>query len=278
MGIGDAISVDTGTPGLTERTFDRASAVYLLPLAGILASELFLFFGHTSYALGGHLVTLMVSLVAPMHFTDEALGFRAIALVPLFRLVNLGMPVFFELTLLWFPLIYGPFIPGLYLLAKRYHPPADPDFWWRRGALLFVPLVLPLAAVLGTIEYSIIHPAALIPSWSATGLLTITVVMIGFVGLVEELLFRGILQRTFQHRLGRWSGVLLASALFGLMHSGYGTPAEVVFAGVIGLIFGLIYDWTDSLALISVLHGVLNVFLFAILPLGGAAMLPFLSA
>jgi membrane protease YdiL (CAAX protease family) len=42
---------------------------------------------------------------------------------------------------------------------------------------------------------------------------------------------------------------------------------ELVFAGSIGFIFGVTYHYTDSLALVTILHGLLNVFLFAIIPL-----------
>jgi len=265
MGIGDAVSFDVDVPRETEQSLDRSAVIFLVPIVGITASEGLLYFGYTYYSLVAHFLTLLITLFAPLRYGDETAVFRALALVPVFRLVNLGMPVFFELTIYWFPLIYGPFIPGLYLLARNFRP-IGPELRMRRATLLFLPLALPLSAMLGAMEYSIIQPPALIPSWTVGNLLLITIVMIGFVGLVEELLFRGILQRTLERRLGRWSGLFIASALFGLMHSGYGVPMEVFFAGAIGFVFGLIYDWTDSLALITVLHGILNVFLFAVLP------------
>jgi membrane protease YdiL (CAAX protease family) len=98
----------------------------------------------------------------------------------------------------------------------------------------------------------------------------ITVVMVCFVGFVEEYLFRGILQGTLQQELGRWPGIVLASAVFGLMHSGYGVPAELLFAGVIGFVFGVLYDYLDSLVFVTIVHGVLNVFLFAVYPIKGS--------
>lgn len=73
---------------------------------------------------------------------------------------------------------------------------------------------------MGGIEYRTITPEALVPEWSLLQLATIAVVMIAFVGFVEELLFRGVLQAALADRLGTWPGIVLASVIFGLMHAG----------------------------------------------------------
>jgi len=239
----------------------------LVFVTGIAVSEAFLFSGRRWMAIWGHFATLVVCLSFLQRGVD-ATHVQVILLVPLFRLVNLGMPVFFELTVYWFPMIYGPLIPGL-VLVDRLNPDLDVPFGWREG-LILLPLTIPLGWVLAEVESEILQSAALIPAWNVVEVATITVVMVCFVGFVEEYLFRGLLQPTLQESLGRWPGVLLASALFGLMHSGYGVPAEVLFAGVIGLVFGLIYDYLDSLVFVTVVHGVLNVFLFAVLPIHGS--------
>lgn len=306
-----------------------------IPILGIVVSEGLLYFGYTWYALWGHLVTLLVTSLLPLRFESETTTYQALLLVPLFRLVNLGMPVFFNLTIYWFPLIYGPLVPGLILLKRsrdsvtqrgdsstgllilsgilvlsllsvadgeldfQYAPSAVITVLWFLviyGALVvgiyprresgaksglkqrlkrilpFVPCVLALAVFLAEIEFRILHPGALIPRWSAIDLLAISIVMFGFVGFVEELLFRGILQPTLESRFGVVPGLLLSSGLFGLMHSGYGLPRELVFAFVIGLLLGVIYDWTNSIELVTIIHGALNVFLFAVIPMQGSLL------
>lgn len=240
----------------------------VLPTAGILISETLLFLGYTQYALWGHLLTLLLCVFAPLRFGEDAATFQVFALIPLFRLVNLGMPVFVELTIYWLPLVYAPLLPAIYVVARNQEL-AQPSFNPRLAAVL-LPLALVLGALLAEIEYAIITPDALIPEWSLAQLALISVIMFGFVGLIEELLFRGMLQRTLEDRIGYWQGLLLASLLFGIMHSAYGAIGEVAFVSAIGLLFGLIYDRTDSLLTVTAIHGTLNVFLFAVIPFYGS--------
>lgn len=252
---------------LRKRGISIPSPAILLPMTGILLSEGLLFFGFTWYALWGHLATLILCVLAPLRLDDDVAMFQVFALVPVFRLVNLGMPVFFELTIYWFPLIYGPLIPAAYVIGRAIDAVELSPGW--TPALLALPVAIPLSAFLAAIEYEILSPEALISSWTVEQLAMIGVVMIVFVGFTEELLFRGVLQRALTARLGRWPGILLASAIFGLMHSGYRLPEELIFAGTLGLVFGVVYDWTDSLVLITIMHGILNVFLFAVFPMRG---------
>ena len=235
--------------------------------AGVVASELLLFSGRTWPAIWGHFLTLLFC-TGLLHRGNDTTLVQTFMLVPLFRLVNLGMPVFFQLTAYWFPLIYGPLVPAL-VLVDRTNPDMDVSFGLRR-ALLLLPVALPMGAALAEVESAILESAALIPTWSLGQLLMISVVMVCFVGFVEEYLFRALLQPALQDAYGRWPGILFASAIFGLMHSGYGIPAEMLFAGVIGFVFGVCYEYLDSLVFISIVHGVLNVFLFAVLPIKGS--------
>lgn len=57
--------------------------------------------------------------------------------------------------------------------------------------------------------------------------------------LTEEVYFRGILQSRV--------GILLSSALFGIIHIGYGTVLQVVAPFLLGVFFGLLARWTRGL-------------------------------
>jgi membrane protease YdiL (CAAX protease family) len=268
---GDALFSNNVVSALRKRATTFPFCAIVLPTAGIVASELFLFYGHTDLALWGHALTLLACMVVPLFHPEDTNPLRMFALIPLFRLVNLGMPVFVELTLYWFPLVYAPVLPALYLVIRT-QPRLEPRTNLRIFGLLLLPALV-VSAVLGEVEWFIITPEALIAEWSLVQLLSITVVMVGFVGFTEEVLFRGVLQTGLKVHLGRWGAILLVSALFGMMHAGYGSSLELLFAGGLGLLYGIIYEYTDSILLVSVMHGVLNVFLFAVVPLSGPAIL-----
>ncbi|WP_123538492.1 CPBP family intramembrane glutamic endopeptidase [Halosimplex salinum] len=240
-------------------------------VAAVVVSEGLLFTGRTWPAMWAHLVTL-VGCVTVFQRADRDLSvLRVFALVPLFRLVTFGMPVFFEQALYWFPLVYGPFVPTVVLVEDTL-PHVDVPIGARRDATL-APLAVPLGFALAEVEYAIVQPDALVAEWSVSQLLLVTVVMVGLVGFVEEYLFRGLLQGTLESELGRWPGLLVASGVFGLMHAGYGLYGELAFGVAVGLVFGLLYDYLDSLAFVIFVHGSLNVFLFAIIPMRGPFLL-----
>ena len=326
-------------------SFRGVTIVFLLTTV-IAASEASLFFGHLRYTIWTYFALLFALSLAPLYFEVETPIFQAFALIPVFRLVNLSMPVFFELTLFWFPLIYGPLIPVFVYFGWRASVddsdgrPAVVDDrerttgetgevgyglpWWLGGnrggkfrwvlrrvraflappeedlslsrSILYwslravVVAALPvvgiavlvslfvLTAYLAEINYSLITPVPLVPSLDFYHLAALAVIMIGVVGFVEELLFRGVLQNVLERRLGLVPGLLLASGIFGLMHSAYGVPMGIAFAGGVGVLFGVLYDATDSLVLVAAMHGLMNVFLFGIIPLTGTSPVDLLRA
>ncbi|WP_157737989.1 CPBP family intramembrane glutamic endopeptidase [Aneurinibacillus soli] len=65
----------------------------------------------------------------------------------------------------------------------------------------------------------------------------------------EEVMFRGFLYRVVANRLYPVAGLFGSSVLFGIMHPGY--PVSSVLAGVV---FGLLYQRTNSLAAPILLH------------------------
>lgn len=241
----------------------------LVPFVGIGISEWFVFTGQIDAALWIHLLTFIYCTSGPLVLASETHVLRALALVPLFRLVNLGIPVFFELTLLWLPLVYGPFLIGLFLLSKQ-HSSVTVSLRDFIELVFLSPVATVLALLLASLEYAIIQPPALIPTWDVVNVMVLAVVMLGFVGLVEEFLFRGILQRTLINRIGTVPGVGLTAVIFGLMHSAYGQTSEIGFAILFGLVVGVIYNRTSNLVIVTYIHGLLNIVLFGLYPIHGS--------
>lgn len=79
------------------------------------------------------------------------------------------------------------------------------------------------------------------------------VVVSALAGLGEELLFRGVIQAGASASFGGWSGLLVASVLFGLMHAL--SRAYFVLATLMGLYLGALYQVTDNLLLPAIVHG-----------------------
>jgi len=91
------------------------------------------------------------------------------------------------------------------------------------------------------------------------------VFLFGLVGLIEELLFRGVIYRA----LDEWHGTRLAiwgsSLAFGLYHMGQG-PLVVLAGFIIGLIFGAIRWRAGGIVGLILVHGLIDVTAKAMLP------------
>lgn len=85
----------------------------------------------------------------------------------------------------------------------------------------------------------------------------IVLISIG-AGVGEEALFRGGLQTLLIDYLGPLAGILIASALFAVVHLSKPPIMGIIFA--IGLLFGTIYYATGSLVLVMIAHAVYDVF------------------
>lgn len=73
--------------------------------------------------------------------------------------------------------------------------------------------------------------------------------------LLEEYLFRGIIQKTITTQLGPLMGIIIGSLIFGIIHI---VPQQVVYATCMGLILGSIYYLTGSLLSAITIHFVNN--------------------
>lgn len=91
----------------------------------------------------------------------------------------------------------------------------------------------------------------------AGGFDTVLLALIVVIGapLVEELVYRGLLQRSVMRPLGRVVGVVLVAAVFALIHL---TPVEYPGLFVAGLLFGGCFASTGRLGTAIVAHAAFN--------------------
>lgn len=241
-----------------------------LAMLGIVVGELIMFSGHVLVGLAVYIVTLQaitLALVLGDFSYDRKNLLQSLLLLLQLRIINLAMPQFFTVTLLWYPLVYGVMFISIYYVAIHQRITSK-DIGIDFGRMhLYLPLALIIGAAMAFIEFNILRPVPMITNLTIPNILLITIVMFVFIAAVEELIFRSILQTRLESVFGPDKGLLLASVLFGIMHAGYGLMIEIVFATFFGLVLGIIYQKTKSFPFIMIIHGTANVLLFGILPI-----------
>lgn len=251
-----------------EYEAERIRLFIAIPVLFIALAELLIFAGKVKFAIWVHIGVLVGFSLSNIIVKDLKVYriYQALMLLPILRLVNLSMPVFFDTTLYTFIFVYGPLLIPLAIIVINQRSSFEHVGITAKNLPAYTILSIPLGFLLGLGEYLTIRTGYLIPDLSIVNLLKLTFIMVFFVGLVEELIFRSILQTRLEEALGMKEGVLIAGLLFGLMHSGYGTFYEVLYTGFVGLFIGFAFYKTRSLPFVVVLHGLVNVFLFGVLP------------
>jgi uncharacterized protein len=190
-----------------------------------------------------------------------------LAIAPLIRVLSLslplaalGVPVMYRYMIVGVPILMAAFFAarGVGLAANRLY------FTWKGWPIQLLFSLSGLA--LGYFEYLILHPQALVPTagWFDIGMGMF--ILFVFTGFLEEFIFRGLLQVTGIQLFGK-TAIWIISILFGILHIGYYSIFDVVFAASVGLFFGYFALKTHSLLGISLAHGVTNITLYILLPL-----------
>lgn len=236
----------------------------IFPVSLVFLAEILIFLGNMKAAMAVHALNILMLILSSVYLENGI--YPVLMLLPLFRLLNVAMPVFFKLTLYSYSLVYAPmFIPIYFILRERVISYSEagvtPKSFW-----LYLPLAVAVGFALGWGEHSVLHSGSLIPDTSLKDILLLSLTMILFVGLVEEFVFRSALQTVLERRLGSIGGLLACSILFGFMHSGYHLPLEILFVSFAGVVFGLLFWLTKSLPIIALAHGVTNISLFLVVP------------
>lgn len=92
-------------------------------------------------------------------------------------------------------------------------------------------------------------------------ILTIIVAAVVIGPLLEEIVFRGLLQTLLLEMLGRearWAAIVIASALFASVHLGATTWHALPGLMVLGIVLGWLYERTGSLLPVYLVHAAFN--------------------
>ena len=92
----------------------------------------------------------------------------------------------------------------------------------------------------------------------------LNIVFAGLVGpLGEEVLMRGLMTTRLLKRLPLWFAIVFPTLLFGLAHAA-GGMGQIIGTTVLGLLFALVFIWTNSLRAAFLAHALNNLFVMYI--------------
>ncbi|MGD8474168.1 MAG: type II CAAX endopeptidase family protein [Anaerolineae bacterium] len=256
-----------GATGRHRIDTPRALAVVMVAfLVAITVAELLTTWADPRLGLALHGLILVGLFVASMRTVwREAWVFvLSLAFAPLIRILSMSLP------LTRFPIVYWYLITSVPLFAAVWAAGRSLGYSWRALGMTLrrwpLQIVIGLSGLaLGAAEYLILRPEPLAPelSWAATW--QPALILFVSTGLLEELIFRGLLQRAAKDTLGRW-GVPYVAMLFAVLHVGYQSLLDVVFVLIVGLFFGWVVERTRSLLGVTIAHGLTNIVLFLVMP------------
>lgn len=249
--------------GLLHRLFSAGA-----PIIAIAFAELLILTGRIKEAAAAYtllLVILSFSIIVSKNLEIRKV-YQALILLPILRLVNLSMPIYFEADLYSFIFMYLPMTIPITIIAVHQEIPGEGKMALLKKMGIYLPFSLLAGLIFAEAEYLIVQTKPFIPDLSPVNLLQLIIIMIFVVSLIEEIIFRGVIQTRLEEFLGPAGGVLLASFLFGVMHSSYGTLYEIAYTFLVGGIIGYFFYRTRSLPLVVMIHGFTNIFLFGLIP------------
>ena len=253
---------------LTRMAADRRNW-YLVPLsyAGLIASaELLIALAASRAGMILHcllLTALLWHAAWTAHSKDRAL-LACLALAPIMRIVGLWLsfPEFSPCHK--YLLVSLPLFAAAWVTARMLGYSRDALGLARRR--LPVQMAVGLTGVIvGALDYLILRPPPLSRPLNWVDAWQPVLILLVCTGLLEELIFRGLLLRTAAGSLGVW-GLWYSSLLFATMQTGYRSPAHILLSFVTAAIWAWVVRHTGSLLGVALAHGLTNVVALLILP------------
>lgn len=239
----------------------RGLGVSLFFLSFLVVAELVFANFDVTFGLVLHVVIMLLAVLSPFYLSKKSVGVaQAFLLVSLLRLVNVGLPlegisVYYQFLIIYSLLLLSLAV-YLYRLDFRLF-----DLGIRSGGFVgFVFFGVLLGVLLGFTEYTVLGVTRVFPTFFLASLSVFFI-----LGLVEELIFRGVLLKSMIH-VDPFFAILFSSVAFAVMHSVWVEPLEYVFTFYAGFVLAVVYYKTDSLIWPITTHVVINFLLFQVIP------------
>jgi len=187
----------------------------------------------------------------------------ALPLVPIARISDLtmtvkGVPLSVEYALVGLPVLGATAWVAKLVGPRRLLGRLSAWSWQQAGiGMCGVPL--------GLLAFLIFRPHPLGTDPSVAQIIWGSLIVVVFVGFLEEVIFRGLLQDALIDLYGR-SGIAWGSLLFAIAYLGVHPATYVLFAAAVGLAFGWVVERTDSLLGVILAHSLLAIGLILVWP------------
>jgi len=241
----------------------KEAIIYLL---AITAAEAVTVFVQPVWGIVCHAIVLVAVIMHSALASDYRYRhlLLSLALVPLVRIISLCMPLVNIPQIWWYPIIYAPLLVAAIAVVRIL------GYRAREVGLSFssfpVQLAVGLSGLLfGVIEYFILAPEPMVIELAWQEVWLPALIFLVCTGFVEELIFRGVLQRTAVEVFGGW-GIVYVSLLFATLHMGFLSLIDVVFVFIVALFFGWVVKKTGSLLGVALAHGITNIVLYLVVP------------
>lgn len=242
--------------------------VFLGYILFIVVAEIVTSFVDPVYGFSLHSLTLFSLLILYSLKQGENPSsklYLSLSLAPLIRIISLSMP------LANFPRYVGYIVVNIPILVATVAMMRVQGIGFKDAGITFKkPIeqaVIALTGIpIGFIDYLILRPEPLAPGLSFWGLTFLALVLLLSTGLVEELVFRGVMQRNAVEAFGERLGIIGVALIFASLHIGWLSMLDLAFVFCIGLFYGFSTLWTGNIVGVSLSHGITNVVLFMVAP------------
>jgi len=191
--------------------------------------------------------------------------YLSLSLAPLIRIISLSVPLKHFPSYAWFIVVNVPVLVATVAMMRVQ------GIGFKNAGIVFEkPLEVAAIALtgipLGFIDYFILRPEPLAIGLSFWNLVYIAIGLGLSTGFVEELVFRGIMQRDAVEAFGERRGLIGVALVFAALHIGWLSMLDLVFVFSVGLFYGFMTLKKGNIIGVSLSHGITNVVLFMVAP------------
>ncbi|MFC1866168.1 lysostaphin resistance A-like protein [Chloroflexota bacterium] len=235
-------------------------------LVAIIIAELVTTYSDPLWGIGLHTAILIAIIIHATIIEEKPRRnfILSLAIVPLIRILSLVMPLVDIPQIWWLPIVYVPILAAAIVLVRILgYTPREVGFTFHftKFQLLIGILGIPL----GILEYLIIRPEPWVTELTLQAAWLPAVLMLLTTGVVEEYVFRGILQKSATDYL-KIRGIIYVSIIFAVLHMGFQSFLDIVFVFAIALFFAWVVRRSGSLLGVILCHGFANIMLFIVAP------------